>query len=128
MHIDDTEWQPLDKVNLNEFTCVVYCVKNNVNGKLYVGKTKGCLRRRIDGHVDASLKWSNYAFHRAIRKYGKEAFTLSVLESCNLEGLNEREVHYIASLCCTLLHKTRRYHQRLARETHESSKGLLFET
>lgn len=58
----------------------VYLVTNKANGKVYVGQTQVSLSRRWVQHVSASKKGSSYALHRAIRKYGKDNFTISLLQ------------------------------------------------
>lgn len=52
----------------------VYQARNTVNGKLYVGKTIGNLQDRRSSHEDAARKGSQQYFHRALRKYGFDAF------------------------------------------------------
>lgn len=84
----------VDVSNDGRLSCVVYCVTNIVNGKKYIGKTKGTLRRRISGHrYDAFVKNSPYAFHAALRKHGVESFTVQVLDVCSsLEELRFSEI------------------------------------
>lgn len=53
----------------------VYCITNRVNGKCYIGVTKDWKRRWII-HQRA-----DYVIGRALRKYGKENFRISVLYS-----------------------------------------------
>jgi group I intron endonuclease len=50
-----------------------------INGKRYVGKTVRRLEDRRILHERDAKGGSKLAFHRAIRKYGKEAFEWSVL-------------------------------------------------
>lgn len=58
---------------------IVYLLTNLENGKLYVGKTKGGIEQRWYNHVKDAKNGSNYAIHRAIRKYGKDSFTRRIL-------------------------------------------------
>ena len=83
----------------------IYLVTNNLNGKVYIGKSVD-ITRRWQQHIHDSLvsqeDWdNNYRgvrtyFHAAIRKYGKENFTFSVLEEIDDEStLNDRETYWI---------------------------------
>lgn len=57
----------------------VYMAINRVNGKRYVGITKRYLsKRRGDHHANAN-RGSNIYFHKAIRKYGIDAFRFDAL-------------------------------------------------
>lgn len=78
----------------------IYMIKNQVNGKKYIGQSVDIFdrnyheRRNMErGHIHASGK--NKYFDRAIQKYGAESFTFSVLEECSADMLDEREIYYI---------------------------------
>lgn len=58
-------------------TC--YLITNHVNGKYYVGKTNGKLIYRWRVHLRDAERGSDIHFHRAIRKYGAENFTIETL-------------------------------------------------
>jgi group I intron endonuclease len=77
----------------------IYLVENTVNFKIYIGKTINSVERRWGNHVSAALRGSPFYFHNAIRKYGADAFEISILETVDDPGvLNEREIHWIATL------------------------------
>ncbi len=61
---------------------VIYCAKNKINGKCYVGQTTHTVNVRIGTHKRDSRKGSDCAFHRAIRKYGIENFDIKILCHC----------------------------------------------
>jgi len=72
----------------------IRCLKNN---KGYVGQTTQPLETRWASHCrEALFGNSKTSLHRAIRKYGKENFTIEVIEICNsIEKLNKQEVYWI---------------------------------
>lgn len=72
---------------------IIYKITNNVNGKSYIGQTRQGIQFRWCQHTNSK---DNSYFHKAIRKYGKDNFTIDILEECPVEILNEREIFYIA--------------------------------
>jgi len=77
-----------------EMKGLIYCVHCISTGKKYIGQTTQILEKRINRHFSDSKK-TDYHFHRAIKKYGKENFIFGVIEECNLDDLNEKEVYWI---------------------------------
>jgi group I intron endonuclease len=76
---------------------IVY-VHTAPNGKRYVGQTSRGDSRWHD-HVRQASLGSDTAFHRAIRKYGADAFTREVLERMTTEaGAKRAEQLWIARL------------------------------
>ena len=73
---------------------LIYCVHCISTGKKYIGQTTQILEKRISRHFCDSEK-TDYHFHRAIKKYGKENFIFGVVEECNLEELNSKEIYWI---------------------------------
>ena len=63
---------------------VVYVARNTVNGKTYVGVTSTSLEERRLGHARNHRygKSKTVIFHKAIKKYGIDAFHFSVLCEC----------------------------------------------
>lgn len=75
----------------------VYLITNKINGKMYVGITKRGYKSRFVEHISSAACGSKTILHNAIRKYGKENFDLSLLESDVDESIiGERERYYIA--------------------------------
>jgi group I intron endonuclease len=70
----------------------IYLIINNINNKMYVGQTKHSIECRFREHQQPSKKT---AITQAIQKYGKENFTIELLEECNIHNLDERETFYI---------------------------------
>lgn len=79
---------------------IIYQITNTVTNEFYVGKSVRSLKIRWAAHVRHARKPSVQThLHRAIRKYGKNAFTLCVLETLTPEqNIDEREKYYIGSL------------------------------
>lgn len=74
----------------------IYCIKNKVNGKLYVGLTKKPIETRFKEHLASSK--SSWVIHRAIRKYGKDNFDVSMLGEFPDCDLADAERTFISEL------------------------------
>lgn len=78
---------------------LVYLATNTINGKLYVGVTTSCMKARWQAHINEAKLKARWILHKAIVKYGADAFTISLLELCdNANCLNEAEIRWIAEL------------------------------
>lgn len=75
----------------------VYKIENIQNGKVYIGQSIRPIYKRFQRHInDALNNILDTHFARAIRKYGKESFTISLIEECKTqEELNIREQYWI---------------------------------
>lgn len=77
----------------------IYLIKNTKTNHCYVGQARH-ISKRIYRHLRSTNKISeadyNYPLHRAIRKYGIDAFELEVLEKCPVDLLNEREQYWVS--------------------------------
>lgn len=72
---------------------VVYEIKNEKNGKVYIGSTKNWKRRK-ERHI-RNLKNENHhniILQRAWKKYGEEAFNFNVLLKTNQPRKEEQEI------------------------------------
>lgn len=75
----------------------VYKVTNKVNNKVYIGITNKGAGARFKQHLFDAEHGSQYRFHRAIRKYGKENFEVSIIAFCdNADELKENEIKFIS--------------------------------
>lgn len=61
----------------------IYKIINNMNEKIYIGKTKYSLQRRLRQHFYYAIKKKrNLKISNAIRKYGKNNFKIVLLAEC----------------------------------------------
>lgn len=72
-------------------TCGIYKIKNNINGKLYIGQS-----------VNIEIRWHNHKksnrpshLYYAFKKYGVDNFTFSIICECPESSLDEYEISYI---------------------------------
>ena len=76
----------------------IYQILCTENGKEYIGLTIQSLKDRLRGHINEALKTeSSSKFHRAIRKYGREIFTISLIrnDAKNFKELGDQEIEEI---------------------------------
>lgn len=74
----------------------VYSICNKVNGKKYIGITTRCISIRWNEHKKSANTNKQAAIHKAIRKYGEEAFEVSQLDIADsIEELNKKETFWI---------------------------------
>lgn len=79
----------------------IYKITNLVNGKIYIGQTTYTIECRWKQHICASStnpdkKDYNFLLHKAIRKYGKDNFSIELLEEVpKKEDLSSREMYWI---------------------------------
>lgn len=80
----------------------IYKITNNINNKIYIGKTKYTIEKRFNGHIKrAEHNDRNYPLYNAMNKYGIENFSISVIEECSEDLLNEREKFWISKFNST---------------------------
>jgi predicted GIY-YIG superfamily endonuclease len=79
---------------------LVYKATNTINRKFYIGITARQLKDRVKEHISDSKKRGGCpAFHAAIRKYGKDAFSWEILHKDLLrEDAESKERLLIATL------------------------------
>ena len=75
----------------------IYGIRNKVNNKIYVGKTGMNFGDRWDSHkaLLRNNKHDNPYLQNAWNKYGEQNFEFIVIEDCNVDKLNEREMYWI---------------------------------
>ena len=73
----------------------IYKIVNNLNQKIYIGKTNRSIEERFKEHIRKANQNTDRPLYRAIRKYGIENFTINQIEECSLEQTEEREKYWI---------------------------------
>lgn len=76
----------------------IYLITNKINNKKYVGQTIQSPNVRFLYHLNYAEKdynISNMPISKAINKYGRENFEMTILEQCEESKLDEREIYYI---------------------------------
>ena len=79
---------------------LVYCIKNTINNKEYIGLTTRTLEHRWKQHIYESNKKDSWEWNtplgNAIKKYGEDSFQVFVLEECSSETeLKQKEIQLI---------------------------------
>lgn len=74
---------------------IIYLIENSINDKKYVGQTTKSLPIRFTRHCWASEHKKNMPISCAIKKYGKDKFTITEIDRCEtLEDANQKEVYW----------------------------------
>lgn len=72
----------------------IYKIENDINGKLYIGKTEFSIEKRFKEHCyDSTKQYLNRPLYKAMRKYGIEHFHISLIEVT--DNPEEREKYWI---------------------------------
>lgn len=76
---------------------VCYEITSSKTNKKYIGVTSRDVNFRLSGHFRDARAGSSLVFHKAIRKYGKETFKISVLCECSSkEEAMSKEIEMIS--------------------------------
>ena len=79
-------------------TSGVYCITHKDSGKQYVGKSANMYGRWGQHRRDSVSNRYKTEFYNALRAHGLDAFLWQVLEFCDKDQLDSREVHWISAL------------------------------
>jgi group I intron endonuclease len=71
----------------------IYCIKNKINGKLYIGKTKRPNKRLTEHKMLVGKK--RHKLYDAILHYGWDNFEFIILNQTTSDKINDLEVQYI---------------------------------
>lgn len=64
---------------------IIYKITNTINGKVFVGMTRRSLSDSFNAHVGSSKYADNSPLARALKKYGRNVFTIETLETVDTE-------------------------------------------
>jgi|SRR5690625_371670 len=77
----------------------IYKLTNISNGKIYIGQSKD-IANRMKLHIKDSKrindKRGDFPLYESMRRHGHEKFKLDIIEVCEVDELNEREMYYIS--------------------------------
>ena len=73
----------------------IYKITNDINDKVYIGKTEFDIEKRFKEHYQESFRQceEKRPLYNAINKYGIEHFKIELIEEC--DNLEEREKYWI---------------------------------
>lgn len=80
----------------NKLKSGIYCIENIETNKKYIGQAvdiQDRWRRHI-GDLNRNAHCNDY-LQNAWNKYGKDGFKFYIIESCDVEQLDEKEIYYI---------------------------------
>lgn len=75
----------------------IYKITNQINGKVYIGQTKGSITERWKEHLKCykNPNRNKRPLYKAFSKYGLDKFSIEVIEECPNTLLTEKEIYYI---------------------------------
>ena len=75
---------------------IIYKIENKINGKIYIGQTIRSLNARLAGHLKSHL-----LIGEALREYGLQSFTISVIDEAGSKAvLDGKEKYWIKAYKC----------------------------
>jgi group I intron endonuclease len=80
----------------NEIISGIYCIENTVTNKKYIGQSKNIYDRwrRHKGELNHGNHDNDY-LQKAWNKYGEDSFSFYILDTCEINELDQREIYYI---------------------------------
>lgn len=76
----------------------IYKITNNINQKVYIGKTLRTIQERWKQHIVSSqrLQHKDRPLYRAFNKYGIDNFSIEIIEEISdVDLINQRECYWI---------------------------------
>jgi group I intron endonuclease len=86
----------------------IYLVRNSITDVFYVGKTIQTIAARWSKHLSDAKRGSSTHLHRAIRKYGADAFVVDPLVLVGDDIIDEQSLNDAERLMIRLLRKSSR--------------------
>ncbi len=79
----------------------IYKITNDINDKVYIGKTTYTVAKRWNEHCKEYLRnhVQKRPLYSAMKKYGIEHFHIEQIEECSIGVLSEREKYWIEVYC-----------------------------
>lgn len=74
----------------------IYKIINNINQKIYIGKTTKTIEERFRAHLNNARKKINRYLYDAMNHYGYDNFSIDQVEECQDSIVDEREKYWIA--------------------------------
>ncbi len=91
----DADQDKLDILNYVKGKTGIYMWTNKLNGKKYVGSSVNLRRRLLEYYnINRLLSESSMPINVALLKYGYHNFSLTILETCDINDLMSREKHF----------------------------------
>lgn len=75
----------------------IYKITNDINQKIYIGKTDFSIEKRFKEHCKDAFRDKNEKrpLYSAMRKYGVENFHIELVEECPQEEVDKKEIYWI---------------------------------
>lgn len=73
----------------------IYKITNQINNKIYIGKTCTSIDIRWKEHIRDSRRFPDRPLYRALNKYGVDNFIIEQIEECSSSQANDREIYWI---------------------------------
>lgn len=86
----------MEEMNTGDRDFIIYTVKCEITGEIYVGATTDCLHQRKLDHQERAKRGENGMFQEAIATFGPEAFTWTQIDTANSnDELAQKEKAYV---------------------------------
>lgn len=76
----------------------IYLITNKITGEKYVGQTKNSIYVRFGSHCHDYKRFPYRPLYANMEKYGIDNFEPSLLETCDIDKMDEREIYWIDKL------------------------------